>query len=100
MGRFGLGSMGWGFGLGAMAGLRAGMLRPVRGVAVLIEHFGLFPRMLFTAESGSEGDYQGGKGERFFHGWCKVGREREGGWVATGNGKGLQRSTGGSEHKA
>ena len=87
MGRFGFGAMGRSFWLGAMAGLRGAMLRTVRRVPVLIEHFGVFPRMLFTAESGSEGDYQGGKGKRFFHGWCKGGREREGGGLQPGMAK-------------
>lgn len=70
MGWFGLGAMGRSFGLGTMTGPRAAMFRTMRRVPVLIEHFGVFPRMLFTAKSGSEGGHQGGKGERFFHGGC------------------------------
>jgi hypothetical protein len=37
-------------------------------MAVLVEHFGLVPGLLFTAEVGSERDGKRGKGERLFHG--------------------------------
>ncbi len=37
-------------------------------VAVLVEHFGLLPSLLFTAEIGSERDSKSGEGERLFHG--------------------------------
>jgi hypothetical protein len=57
------------------------------GMPHLLEHFGPLPALLFTAESGTKGDHQGGKGERFFHG-LEARKERSGDRFATGNGLG------------
>jgi hypothetical protein len=50
------------FAMGAVGGTVA------LGVADLFEHFGLLPRLLFTAEGGAEGKREGGESERLFHG--------------------------------
>jgi len=44
------------------------MACPMLSMAVLVEHFGLLPGLLFTAEIGGERDDKGGEGERLFHG--------------------------------
>ena len=44
------------------------MARAMLSMAVLVEHFGLLPGLLFTTEIGSEHDGKGGEGDRLFHG--------------------------------
>ena len=75
------GTMG-GFGMGST--VFATMGTAVLGT-VLVEHFGLFVGLLFTAERCDQGDHQGGKSERLFHVGFDGGKERWGMGVATGN---------------
>ena len=63
----------------------AAMAVPMIRMTDLLEHFGLFPSLLFAAEGGAKSDYQGGKSERFFH-ELNGKKERLGGCFATGNG--------------